>query len=441
MPEGIPDRVKGKIQQIKQNTILIQYLMYIVISILLGIILKYKLFDMFVLLINSSVNILSLSSIDHSLVFSTSAAILSTVFTIIFVILTVFVQVSDVSVSADIFRNNETKYLIVLYFGTIVLSLMMLETTFQFPILVLILTIACILSLYPFLLNFSDRLEYEVSVGKLTEKIISLMDSNKEFLALGKIISLSKICERSINDGRWIVFIEITSILEKITKMAKEKRMVEVIKIIGTNYSNLLYTIIKYKPTINKNSMFFIMKRNILIYVSDCSDMVDSTFLNSILVMIPLNTVTKRIKDCFEEDFFDEQIVILCYKSYSIWKKRDGNNFQMEQGIIDSLGELAKESYNHNLSRSLTISIGALFEIGVKESQEKIKSVYLSALVLNKLEDIEKHIHHNNFEKVYDDFNDISHISWAFGEPELEPYFAQFKEIYDKSKQFGGLEN
>src|SRR5665647_881679 len=162
MLETIRKEANRKLQQVKENPVLCQYLKYIGISILLGVGFKYG-YDGFVSLIKPYLDILhisSMSSIDHSYLFSATATILATIFTIIFVLRTFFVQVSDISESADILWNDETKNLVRLYFSTIVLSLMMLEASFQFPTLVLILTIACIFSLYPFLNNLSDKLVY-----------------------------------------------------------------------------------------------------------------------------------------------------------------------------------------------------------------------------------------------------------------------------------------
>lgn len=164
-----------KLEKLKDNPVVLQYLLYIGTSIFLGICLKLKIFEYIfaipVPLMNRFVNNTSYSSpIDHNLVFSTSATILATVFTIIFVLLTLFVQISDFSVSDDILQSKETKNLFRLYFAAIILSLIMLETNFQYPILILTLTFVCIFSLYPFLINLSDKLAYDVGIGKLTEK-------------------------------------------------------------------------------------------------------------------------------------------------------------------------------------------------------------------------------------------------------------------------------
>lgn len=434
-------KVNGKLQRTfkRLKPVYHEYSVSIGISLCLGIVLKvidlkHELFDNLVSSTNQFLNISSVLQIDHSSIISMSATILFTVLAIIFALLIFFTQTSYEYTIIDIFEEDNIRFLIGLYFTTIVLSLMMLVTTFQYPIFLLTLTLACIFSLYPFLRNISNKLVFEVGVIKLGVEIPLQIASNNEPFTRVKIMSLEKVSRRCIKDNRYDAFIAIMNIYEEITKMAKEHQMTEVIKLIGINYSNLLELVIEDKLTkSNRNTMIMKMEGNIQTYVSNYTDMVTTEFLNTILVGRPLNTVIKRIKDGFEEDYFNERIVILCYKSYSEFKKRGTDNYQMEQLIIESLGELAKESHNHNLSRSCTISIGALFTIGAKTCLNEIP-VYPRPLVINKLEDIEKYINHDNFEKVYDDFNRISHISLAFGERALEPYFDKFKELYDESK-------
>lgn len=246
MSKDIRD-IKSRIKKLyitKVQPFFCLYRTYIGISIFLGIVLEFKLFDKIsdkpVQLVNCFLNSSSSSPIEHSSVFSTSAGILSTVFSIIFVLWTVFMQMSGEYTSADVVHNKEMKNLMRLYFGTIVLSLMMLETTFQFPILVLTLTFACILSLYPFLYNISNKLVYDVGVKNLSEEISSLINSNDEDRVISKIDSLESICKRSIIDNKQRVFRDILIILEMKTLKAKEKKMTKVIEIVGVGYLDIL---------------------------------------------------------------------------------------------------------------------------------------------------------------------------------------------------------
>lgn len=402
-------------QRIKKNQFLHQCLICIGLSIFLGLGFKYG-YDSFISVIKPSLDTLHISSVsqvDNSYLFSTSAAILSTIFTIIFVLLTVFIQLSGSNVSSvDILKSKETKYLIVLYFSTIILSLMMLETTFQFPILVLTLTFACIFIIYYFLLYIGNEIMYEVMPGKLYTEISSNILFNNEPPACIGAMSLSKICEASIKDNRFGDFLTILGIYKRIAEMANENRMMEVIHIIGADYSILFETLLKEKPTkSNRNGMLRILGVRINVHVSKYSDISNSNLSNSLFVWGPLNTITAKIKDGVKEDNLNSQVIILCYRSFKELNKGDVYDNEMDESIIESLGELAKESYKHKLDRSLAKSIGVLFTIGVKAYKRDTQPEYLIALVINALKEIKEYIGLECFEKIYSNFKDIVHIS------------------------------
>jgi hypothetical protein len=206
-----------------------EYSTYIGISLFIGIVLKvidlnHQSFGNLVSSINHFLIISSVLQIDHSSIISLSATILPTVFTIIFALLMFFTQTSYEYTIIDIFEEDSTRFLIVLYLATIVLSLMMLLTTFQYPIFLLTLTLACIFSLYPFLRNISNKLVYEVGVEKLSIEIPSLIDSNNEFLAVRKIRSLVFINAKSIKSNRKGDFYNIMSIFEANAQKAKQRK-------------------------------------------------------------------------------------------------------------------------------------------------------------------------------------------------------------------------
>lgn len=292
MLENILERINRKIQPDFQK-----YSTYIIISVFLGIALKtiiwkHETIDDLILSINQLLNISSNSSIDnisidHRLVSSTSAAILSTVFTIIFVLLTVFIQMSGAHTSEEVLQSKETKWLIRLYFVTIVFSLMMLETTFQFPIIVLTLTFTCILSLYPFLCAISSKFQYEVGVGKLGEEIYSLIDANNESLALGKINSLVRICKRSIRDNRRNDFLGIMFIFGNSVEKAKQKNMTDFVKISGLDYLDIISYLTKNKLTTNnRRVMIMSVLRQINEYINNCSDILECNDLDLQAILI-----------------------------------------------------------------------------------------------------------------------------------------------------------
>jgi len=435
MLEAIRKRIHEIQQQVKKNRFFSECIYYIKISIVLGIFFKYVYTPVisFIWPVLGILHISTVSSGDHSYLFSTCATIVSTVFTIIFVLLTVFVQVAGPNGSTDILWSKETKSLIRLYFSTIVLSLMMLEATFQFPIIILTLTLACIFILYPFLRYYvGNKLMYDVEPVKLNAEIYTNMSSNNEHPALTGIMSLSRICENSIKDDRRDVFDLILGIYEGITKKANENEMVEIINLVGNRYSQFLDLLIKDKPTkSNRKYMMHMLEVKINSYVSKYSNVVDSEAFYTLLVWGPLNTLTEKIKAGFNDDYLNERIITQCYKSYSKLQEGRIDDDDTYNWIIESLGELAKESYNYELDRSLVKSIGALFTIGVKAYKRDDEPDHPILLVVGTLNEIKEYISPEYFEKIYNDFNDVSHISRAFGEKELEPFFDEFKKFYN----------
>ena len=454
------DRIRKIISKMKQEPVFHQYLWYIIISILLGIGFKYG-YDGFVSLIKPLLDIFhisSVSSIEHSYLFSTTAAILSTVFTIIFVLLTLFIQVSDVYISADIFRSNETKNLMILYFVTIFLSLMMLETTFQFPILVLILTFACILSLYPFLCNISDKLAYEVGVLKLYDEIPSLISLKNESLARAKISSLAKICKRSIKDDRKYDFYNIMPFFQTCVTKAKQQKMVAVIERIGSEYSDILdYLIINNQTNNNNNNnnnnnkftMFSLTLIQIDYYVANCFEMVNYTFIYGQTCSL-INTGTKMIKADFDDKHVDQIIESIVNIIYSVQMKRemdkkkrevDGEpkieywEYNLESKILEYFGELATEIYNPKQEpSSLTTLVIAFFAIGARSCQLsdklRLETTLTRVTVIEQLKNIENIIGSNNFEELFKEVKyPKRHI--PFFTEEDKAYLDEFKKSYE----------
>jgi hypothetical protein len=347
MLEAIHKEVKYKLQQVKEKVnkklqpYFKLYRTYIAISILLGAVFKYG-YDGFVSLIKPLLDTLHLSSmvpisvvaINNSYLFSTSAAILATVFTIIFVLLTVFIQISDVYTSADIFQSNETKNLMRLYFTTIVLSLMMLVTTFQFPMLVLTLTITCILSLYPFLHNLNDKLVYDIGVGKLHKEISSLIDSNDEYFANIKANSLFVIGKKCVKDNRQDTFNSIIYIFDISAKKAETQIMGEIVETIGAYYSLFLDLLLKYESTDKRRAMINSLCRHIYTFVGNYSEIIQCE---------DLDVQTYVLKDCgmqmlkadFDDIYVNQVVGILCNIFNNIQKKRyaeDGGNEKEGEG-------------------------------------------------------------------------------------------------------------
>jgi hypothetical protein len=420
--------------------------------------LKFKLFDALidnpVQLINQLLNISSNNPIDHSLVFSTSAAILSTVFTIVFVLLTVLVQMSGGHMSSEIFESSETKKIIILYFVSIVFSLMMLETTIQFPILVLILTFACIFSLYPFLRNISNKFQYK-GLEKLSEEISLLIDANKESLAYRKMESLADIGIRSIDNNRLKDFHFILSILETHTKKAKQQQMIKVVEIAGDDYSSILYNSIKENSKKdNKSEMITSLISQIDSYIKDYSDTI--SFESLCWKTECLNDIGKKMIRVDFDDKYVSKIVQILFATYfmaqknrSVYydkKEHDFNaryeigvlEYKLEPKIVEYIGTLATESHEHKLEFTLTTSMEALFAIGVKACQinEKIGSSdsFTSDLIVKKLNSIEDVIGSDDFEKRFKKSKNPNKCGILFDPVEFEDYSNMFERYYKSKK-------
>lgn len=200
---------------------------------------KYNCFGLVIEPLFNMSHLTSVSQIDPtstSAIFSTTATILTTIFTIIFVLLTVFIQMSDVITTADIFQSKEINSLMLLYFFTIILSLVMLVTTIKFPIFVLTMTFICILLLYPFLHNLKYNLIYKIGMPKSIEETSLLINSKNEFLLSGKVHSFYEIGYRTIKDDKLEYFSKIMSICENIAETAEKQGMANIVREIGTEY-------------------------------------------------------------------------------------------------------------------------------------------------------------------------------------------------------------
>lgn len=465
MPTGNCDKVKRKLQQVnekvnrKLHPYFRLYQTYIVISILLGAGFKYG-YDVFVSLIKPLLDILHLSNIvpisvvaiNNSYLFSTSAAILATIFTIIFVLLTVFIQISDVYTSADIFQSNETRNLMRLYFFTIVLSLIMLQTTYQFPILILTLTFACILSIYPFLYNLNDKLVYDVGVGKLHKEISSLIDSNDEYFAKIKANSLYVIGNKCIRDNKKDTFDSIIYIFDISAKKAKKQNMVEIIETIGAYYSLFLDNLLKGKSTTNNGrGMVNSLCRHIYSHVGNYSEIIKCDDID-VQTHILKECGVQMIKADFDDRFVNKIVEILCNTFYTIQKKRNVDNdgkakevegeigcldYTLEPNLIDCIGEITVSLYNSKKDpSSFSNSVETFFVMGAKSCQvhDKFKqsASHASFYITEELKKIEDIIGAESIEELFKKLKESKRYS--YGKPEFETYLDMFKAYYDNTK-------
>lgn len=426
-----------------------KYSTYIVISILLGIGLEFRLFDMLfdkpIQLVNQSLNLSSNRLIDNSLVFSTSAAILTTVFSIIFVLLTVFIQSSDVYNSAGILKDKETTNLIRLYFVTIVLSLMMLETTFQLPVLVLTLTFVCILSLYPFLHNLNDKLVYEVGVGKLHKEISSLIDSNDEYFTDIKANSLFVIGKKCIKDEKQDTFNDIIYIFDISTKKAEKQNMIGIVESTGNYYSLFLGLLLEDASiTDKKRAMIKSLCQHIHSYVGNYSGKLKCEELDMQTDVLKIYGM-HMIKADFNDRYVNQIADILLNMFYAIQKKRNMEeegeiwclDYKLEPNIIECIGELASTLYNRESEpSSLNNSVERCFAIGAKSCQAfnnfKHSGSFAFLKVTEELKKMENLIGDEAIEELFKNLKKSK--KYTYSEPEFETYLDMFKAYYDSHK-------
>lgn len=387
----------------EQKLVLKKYLPYFLFSLLLGIVVKFKLFDKTFLFINSFTNILSETPCDYSSLFSTSATILITVLSIVFVLLTVFVQMSDKYTSSDIFQDYETKVIMVLYLSTIILSLMMLESDCCFPTLILTLTFICILSIYPFLQNFRSKFMYEVSLDLSLKKIPMLIAVGDQGTTVKELMRLGELIERIIKEDRLQYFYYIISFYSYIRE-AKQKNMKYVIEGFGSQYVNLLYFLVKTKPlTDSKKTMFKLLIRQIQEYMSSYSDMIKCEKLELNMYLLK-ETGINAISSGFDDRSIEEVVNTLHYSFTYIHERQNVDYYKgiLEKDLVEYMGELANKLFNNRKMGPFTISLLTLWETGVeiyKENEKSYQDSLLMSIIINHIYEIEQLIGDSIFEE------------------------------------------
>lgn len=436
---------------VEETSIFYDYLKYATYSIIIGVCLKLDWIDKFVLVVDSFTSILSKageSSINHSVMFSTSAAILATIFTMIFGFLLAIMQITDPFTYSKVIKSKETKYLMRLYLGTIVLSLLMLETTFKFPVLVLVLSFFSILSIYPFLHNMSSKLTYEVGATKLKEELYSLIDSNKDLLTIDhRIGSLGEITKEIIKDTRWLDFLGIMHIFDTINSKAAKQKMVEVIETIGIYYSVFLDLLIEKNSTTDATkSMLMLLFAEIDSYINDYSKIISCESLNLQAESLK-GAGIKMIQVGFDDRDVNRVVGTLRNIFFSMQKKRDMENeiecleYKLEPDIVEYIGVLAIELFNHKSGLSSLITVeDVFFAMGTKTCQvdEKIgrSGSLTSVTIVQQLKSIEAKISsYGDFEERFKKFKDSKKYSLYFTGSEFEEYSDKFKSYYYEQKQ------
>lgn len=438
---------------IKETSVFYNYLKYAIYPTILGVFLELRVFDKSVLYIDSFIHVLDKAgeiSIDHSVLFSTSAAIISTVFTIIFVLLTLFIQMSGEYTSADILKSTETKNLMRLYASTAIFSLMMLETTCQFPIVVFTLTSICIASVYPFLQSMNSKIVYDIGIQNFRRKIPQIIASNDEY-AYSEIKSLNKLSRSAIKDNKLRELLHITTyftqIIAYIIREDNQKKMPNAIAEIGFQYLDLLEYLTNKDVTIEKRAqMIGLLLSQNKEYILNCSDIIEHNDLKYQIWTLK-GIGIKMIKSDSNDGNLDSNIneivytIGICFDN--IYKKRMENNGNENDEAINSrendfvdkilefLEELTRESYKAKLKVSPCESVQTLWEIGAKLFQLKTNTNFSSRNlrnVVNQLNDVELLLKPKTFEGLFD------YYLQSVNGQDTEKYLAEFKEYYDREK-------
>lgn len=371
-----------KLTELLNNNVFIKYLTYASISLFLGILIKFKVCDEIFILINSFIYtltnvlglneyILILNESNYSSLFSTSAAILSTLFTLVFVLSTLYVQMLNKFTSLNIFSTKETKFLMGTYFGTIILSLIMLETNYQCPTLILIMTVFCVLSIYPFMQSVNSKLMYS-GIKKLLIEIKISINTNEEPRAISILDELKELHKSITNVIHIGSFIKAMIYCDNICMIAKDHQMKEVVSRIGYHYFDIMSILMGNNlelKQINERTKFVLS--SIENYTRNYSEIIDYVDLYGQVVFLSTNG-TNLIKNNVKDSSI--KIVADClYNNFSIMQKKrvvgeviEKNINDLEMSIIEYIGELARESLDKKLNLTVNTAIMFLWKIGAE---------------------------------------------------------------------------
>lgn len=427
------------LQTVLQNVpdvLLKNYMHCAFISIILGFFLKLNILQKIVLFVNSFIDLSSTSSDNFSTFLSTSSTILITIFTIIFVLLTLLIQLSNRSYSFDLFLDTGAKSLMGTYLLTIILTLLMLNSNYRFPVLILILTVFCILSLYPFLKNINSKLNC-IGLEKLGEDLSVQIDSQNQASSIPIIKSIGDLGIRILKDGSLDDFWAILNNFKSSLYVAKNEKMDQVVTEIGSQYIKLIHNIVNEfaSDDLRIKKMRGLLLREIYSYMRNYSEIVECRTL-SFDIMLLQDTGLKMIKS----DYHKSNVKILessIYHSfYSIHNKKikeflgskeinnDINLF--ENDVIEYLGELAKESFEKNKFDSSYEAIIFLWNIGSLLYKEKKESTYEVSLssIIKQLHELQELIGNDRFDVIF------NNLKLNVNDPEIQSCLEQFKLHY-----------
>lgn len=421
------------------ENISINYIHMGVISITIGAILKYGNFTILPLAKHT------LETSSYVTLFSTISTILASIFALIFVVLTISIQLSNKYTSFNLFLNRETKFLVGVYFFTIISSLFMILCGYYFPIFALTLTVFCILSLYPFLHNINSRILYEIGIKNLGEEISEFIDSERQASASHRIEEIGSLGEIALRNNNFQSIDKIVGILSKNSDIAGEKKLFRVVEEIGTQYIR----IISQCSIITKEEIIDRLLSEITMYMEIYPSHIKKRILRNQYCEI------KNLGVRFIQDNFKEQYILSIEKIlfYGLESKHD-EEWDSDENGINYLGDLAKLSFQKSSKKPLEEALACLWLIGsiiyreiidlnakhfnyisiaryknIEEKQLRYKIEFLNKnldIVIYALKSIEQLCDNDEFEKLYDNCKNSQIHPWItnFNLPDFKKYYS-----------------
>lgn len=418
---------------IRKSNIL-NYHTTLIISIIIGILLKYGTF---------SFNSLTQHSPNYVVLFSTIATILASLFALIFLILTIFIQLSNKYSSFELFVSKDIIIFMTVYFLTIIASLAMIQSGYYFPVLVFTSATFCILLLYPFMYNINIKILYDVGVKNLGEEIAEFIDSKEQASAVHRIEELGHLGEMTLHNNDFQNIDNIVNILSKNLEVAGDNKLFRIVEAIGTQYIKII------TQCSSKTKEEIINK-----VLSEIS-----TYMSLYSSNIYYGTLKKQqdaIKNLgirfIQDDFKDEYILSIEKSLYWGLESTHQDLWDFDENALSYLGDLAKQSFKKSSIKPLEEALACLWLIGfiiyieiIDENEEcelnrlltrkeekdlthRLNNLNRSlSITIDNLKSIEELCGNDEFENLYEKCQKSQILTWISNDdvPKFKEYYSQ----------------
>lgn len=416
---------------------ILNYYTILIISIIIGILLKYGTFS-FISLAKHSPN--------YVVLFSTIATILASLFALIFLILTIFIQLSNKYSSFELFIDNDMMIFMGIYFFTIIASLAMIQSGYYFPNLVFTSATFCILSLFPFMYNINRKILYDVGVKNLGEEIAESIDSKEQASAVHRIEELGRLGEMTLHNNDFQNIDNIIHILSKNLEVAGDNKLFRIVEAIGTQYIK----IIAQCSGETKEEIIDKMLSEICTYMSLYSSNIYHGTLKKQQCAIK-NLGVKFIQD----DFKDEYILSIEKSLFLGLETTYEHIWNFDENALSYLGDLAKQSFKKSLNKPLEEALACLWLIGsiiysetmeakIEHEQDRIFSRREEkdlryrlnnlnrslSITIDNLKSIEELCGNDEFENLYEKCQKSQILTWI-----SNVNVSKFKKYYSQSSK------